>query len=679
LSPQETLVDPAAEVGSDAAGSARSTGALAAEVAALKQEVAALRARESRLSAVFDNTLQFIGVLSLDGAVVEANRSALALIGAERGSVVGRHFADTPWWAHSTALQARLREAIEAAKGGTSEHFEATHPALDGSLHTIDFSVKPLFGQDGTFTQLLCEGRDISDRARAERSLRESRAMLGLVFDAIPERVFWKDRDCRYLGCNRAFALDAGVETVEQVIGRTDFDFAWRAQAELYRGDDLRVMETGLAVVNYEEPQTSPQGRDLWLRTSKTPLRNQQGEVVGILGVYEDITARKTEEQQRLALERRMQQAQKLESLGLLAGTIAHDFNNLLFAIVGNLEVLAARTEAEQESLEAIATASKRAGDLCRQLLAYSGRGQNVVAPLDLNEVVREMTSLLRMSVKKQATLTLSLDEALPVVNADATQLRQVLLNLITNASDALGDREGEIRVTTSRRRVPADTAGGLAPGDYIELAVSDTGCGMDEATRARIFEPFFTTKDTGRGLGLAAVRGIIEGHRGLLEVESAPSKGTRFRIHLPALLAPPPAAAAQWRGSGKALLVDHEAADLEAQRQLAESLGFEVETALDGREALDKFAAGKFAFVSLTLSLPRLDGLEVTRALRARDPGVKVLLTSTYDLRGSLVELDRSRPDAFLPKPVSSEGLIEALRGLHGADARPLVERPAA
>jgi two-component system cell cycle sensor histidine kinase/response regulator CckA len=645
-------------------------------IEALERELREAREREHRLRVVFDHAFQFIGLLSPEGVLLEANRSSLEFVGASPADVVGRPFADTPWWTHAPELQARLREAIDEASKGRFCRFEATHVAADGAIHTVDFSIKPVF-EAGTIGSLVVEGRDITDRKAAEEALRNSRAMMALVLDSIPVRVFWKDRESRYVGCNLQFAKDAGFPSTEAIIGKNDFDMGWRPQAELYRADDQRVMASGESKWAYEEPQTGPDGTEMWLSTSKLPLRDSKGNIVGVLGVYEDITERKRAEKRRFDLEARMQHAQKLESLGVLAGGIAHDFNNLLMAIVGNVEVLRVCELGEATSaLGDIEMAALRAGDLCRQLLAYAGRGHYVIEPLSLTALAREMGELLRVSISKKARLTLALDDRLPSIDGDATQIRQVLMNLITNASDALKDGEGEIRLRTYAVTFPDPTpeevkaVPGLSPGPYVVAEVEDTGCGMDEATRERIFEPFFTTKFTGRGLGLAAVQGIVKGHGGSLHVESVPSKGTRFRVYFPVVgKASAPAADAKaeppFRGRGKVLLVDDEPAILAVGVKLLTRLGFEVETAADGLAAIARYAVGAFRCVIVDVTMPRFDGVETMRALRARDPDVKVVLTSGYTAHDVFSGMEAGRPDAFLGKPFGLNALVATLRGL--------------
>jgi PAS domain S-box-containing protein len=529
---------------------------------------------------------------------------------------------------------------------------------------------------------LIAEGRDITHRQRAEEELQASRRMLKLVLDTIPVRVFWKDRDGCFLGCNWHFARDAGLSSTDEIIGKNDHQLSWRAQAEQYRADDRRVMESGVARVAYEEPQTRPDGTELWLRTSKIPLRDADEQIVGVLGVYEDITDRKRAEQERLRLEVQMQQAQKLESLGVLAGGIAHDFNNLLVAVLGNLEIVRLRLPAGStiaENLNAIETAALRAGELSRQMLAYSGRGRFVVGAVDVNALVREMSQLLMVSVSKKTELTLELEENLPSLQADATQVRQVVMNLITNASESLTDGVGRVRLRTGSRLF-ADgelrdefTHGSLPGGRYVVIVVEDTGQGMDRGTVGRIFEPFFTTKFTGRGLGLAAVLGIVRGHRGTIKVESTVGQGTLFCVFLPASQVPAlptveaTVADSEWLGRGRVLLVDDEAGVRSTGTELLREIGFEVVVAADGRAALDLYRPGRFACVILDLTMPRLDGAETMRELTRLDPGVKVVLSSGYDAEDVQSRLGELRPAGFLGKPFSLLALRQVLRATTG------------
>jgi signal transduction histidine kinase/CheY-like chemotaxis protein len=357
---------------------------------------------------------------------------------------------------------------------------------------------------------------------------------------------------------------------------------------------------------------------------------------------------RRASEAERVRLEAQVQYAQKLESLGVLAGGIAHDFNNLLMVILGNLDLalfeLPQGAPAHDRLMDA-KEAGRRASELTRQMLAYSGRGTFVVHRVNLSRLIDEMTPMLRLSVSKKAELRFALSPDLPPIEADATQIRQVALNLVVNASEAIGDRSGIIEVST--RAVDCDAAmlvaavvnEAAAPGPHVCLDVTDNGGGMDPETQARIFDPFFTTKVSGRGLGLAAVMGIVRGHRGAIAVRSRPDGGTTFSVLFPqagqAHAAAPADAgsAASVRGTGTILLVDDEAAVRSTAKAMLERLGYRVVLAEDGRQAVEKFQAHQAAIagVLLDLTMPSMDGEETCRALRRIDARVRVVLSSGY------------------------------------------------
>ncbi len=386
------------------------------------------------------------------------------------------------------------------------------------------------------------------------------------------------------------------------------------------------------------------------------------------------------EGEQRL-LQDKMQQAQKLESLGLMAGGIAHDFNNILMTVLGNVEL--ARLETPEGSpiykyLEDIDKASCRAADLARQMLIYSGRGHSSIHGIDLNEMVRDMLSMLKVSLGKQTQLVYELEPELPVVDGDLTQLRQVLMNLVINAEEAIVKESGSITLRTGV--IHYDRAQfcamclkeELAEGKYVFLDVIDTGNGMDEDTLKRIFDPFFTTKFTGRGLGLAAVLGIIKGHNGTIDVSSQKEKGTQFRIILPVGRRklkeeqPAPYKNVQgWKGEGTVLLADDEPAIREVARRILERLGFTVLEACDGNEAVSIFKQqhDHIKCVLLDLTMPDLDGKEASVLIRQIEPTVKIILCSGYMVENIVHDFSDKEVDGFLQKPYKHDVFVSVLR----------------
>lgn len=388
------------------------------------------------------------------------------------------------------------------------------------------------------------------------------------------------------------------------------------------------------------------------------------------------------------ASEAQSRHVQKLESIGVLAGGIAHDFNNLLHVVLGNADIALSHLNSgspAREALEEVVRATLRAADLTRQLLAYSGKGAFVVRNLDLSTEVREMATLLRTSISKQATLAWELASDLPAVNADPTQLRQIVMNLITNASDALEGSGGTITLRTGVTRLEdlevqrfgAPTQGEepeeQSKGPLVYLEIGDNGHGMSPDTLSRIFDPFFSTKFSGRGLGLAAVMGIVRSHHGLIRIRTEPGKGTAFRVLLPAVggAAPRPQRASadrsEWHGSGTILVVEDEEGVREVAERMLQDIGFQTIGAEDGRHALDLMdeVGDQVTAVLLDLSMPRLGGAETFRRLRKLRPELPILLMSGYTEQVVAPQFSNSGPGAtaFLQKPFLAEDLIAVLR----------------
>ena len=409
------------------------------------------------------------------------------------------------------------------------------------------------------------------------------------------------------------------------------------------------------------------------------PVSGTDGDEKLVLLAIEDVTERQREHEEKLQLERKLQDTQKLESLGILAGGIAHDFNNILTGILGhaNLAELDAPTDSDlRHHLGRIDESVRRAADLCNQMLAYSGRGHFVIAPCDLTALAGDATRLVDLAVGKSATLRFELAPNLPQVLADATQIRQVVMNLVVNASEAMGDTRGVITISTGLMQADRAYLAGtvLSPaipeGQYAYVQVSDEGHGMSPETVARMFDPFFTTKFTGRGLGLAAVLGIVRGHGGALRIESTPGKGSTFRLLLPCIAAvggeavPPETVAASFKVHGAILVVDDEDEVRAVMTKLLESLGFRVVQARSGFEALAAFSShhAQFRLVLLDLTMPGLSGEETYGQLRKLSPDVRVILTSGYSEQDALGRFSAERLAGFLRKPFGRSDLMALL-----------------
>ena len=418
--------------------------------------------------------------------------------------------------------------------------------------------------------------------------------------------------------------------------------------------------------------------RDHALRVQVTGVPEKENDrVVKIHGSVRDITQERAAEQDREKMRQKMLDAQKLESLGVLAGGIAHDFNNILTVILANTTVIR-ESHPQDHRLGQIETAAHRAADLCRQMLAYAGKGRFIVEPIDVAAFVRETTPLIGASISKKARITFELEGKLPTVEADSAQLRQLVMNLVTNASEALGDAPGELRLTTRVAR-PAPAPGAivhlfdLPPGDCVCLEIADTGHGMDAVTLARIFDPFFTTKFAGRGLGLAAVLGIVRAHHGALTVESIPARGTTFRVFLPATRksnvpagsAPAPAAMPQPAATKRTVLIaDDEPVVLETAAAILQNHGFTTVLAVDGDDALRKFHASPRSFdaVLLDLTMPGLDGAEVLRIIRREAPSIPALVMSGFSEQDVIDRFAGLGNLAILRKPFTQDMIVNGL-----------------
>ncbi len=521
---------------------------------------------------------------------------------------------------------------------------------------------------------------NIRRRRRAEAALREAHETLASTVESSPLAIVGLDREAKVTLWSPAAERLFGWSR-EEAMGRLH-PAVLPDQRRHFLGHVARVL-SGEPFGPTEVRNVCKDGTEIDVSISSAPIHNGHGEIVGAVGVVEDVTERKRAEQERRELEAKIQHAQKLESLGVLAGGIAHDFNNLLVGVLGNAELALLEMPSDgplRAVVGEIRDAAVRASELTNQMLAYSGKGQFLVRRIDLNELIRDIGQLLRVSISKNVTLSYRLADDLPAVRADASQVRQVVMNLITNASDAIGDAAGRITLRTAAREIRRGDLSGADPpqeppaGRYVCLEVADTGCGMDEKTRRRLFEPFFTTKFTGRGLGMAAVLGIVRGHRGAIDFESDPGRGTTFRVLLPACEAElataeepkwPEPAETQWQGSGTVLVVDDEAMVCKVAKMMLERMGFAVLTACNGQEGLEVFRrhADEVVAVLLDMTMPRMSGSETFREMRRIRPDVKVVVSSGYSEQDAASQFAGALPTAFLHKPFDMEVMAARFR----------------
>jgi two-component system, cell cycle sensor histidine kinase and response regulator CckA len=539
---------------------------------------------------------------------------------------------------------------------------------------------------------------EVHQREQAEAEVRnlnlrlEQRiAEMAALFDLLPVGIgIADDPECRNIRSNRALAVMLGTSTGHNIsltapAGEVSVPFKVFKDGRELTPHEL-PMQTATRinrpVLEFEETIVRDDGQTIEVVANAVPLQTETGAVRGCVATFVDVTARKQAVEERLVFERQLQETQKLEGLGVLAGGIAHDFNNLLTGILGNASLARLSLQPQQtdlaSSLHNIEQSSMRAADLCKQLLAYAGKGRFVIERLDLSSLVQETAHMLEVSINKKTALQLHLAAALPPFQGDATQIRQVLMNLVINASEAIGDRPGIVTIETKRVQVTADYLQRfaihehLSDGEYLALEVTDNGSGMSAETQARIFDPFYTTKFTGRGLGLAAVLGIVRGHKGAIKVYSEQGRGTTFKLLFPALQDDGAttakmnfATATPWRGSGHVLIIDDEQSVRTVANRMFQMLGFTTAIAVDGLEGVEIVRASPTAFtlVLLDLTMPRMDGEETLRNLQTINPNIRIILSSGFNEQSTINRFVGRGIAGFLPKPFTIEMLTEQLR----------------
>ncbi|MFT5241345.1 MAG: PAS domain S-box-containing protein [Kiritimatiellia bacterium] len=578
-------------------------------------------------------------------------------------------------------LRASFEEQVQGRE--TSVEFRIRH--ADNSTHWISNRAFPIVNSRGDVVRIAGVFVDITERKRVEEALQESEERFRSMMQQSPSVIEVYDRDGLLVAANEAYEKlwgfpishtvnEFNVLESEEVERKGLMEYVKRA----YAGEVVRVPE-------YEFDPKGPTegkgpGRHRWLSTRIYPLKDVAGNVKNIVINHEDVSEHKHAEEMTQKLEAQMRQTQKLESLGVMAGGIAHDFNNILYAIIGNADLALDEMSTEAvglDNLQEIKIAAQRASGLTDQMLAYSGKGALAIEEMDLSELVQEMAHLLEVSHTKKAIVKYRFEEDLPAIAGDASQLRQVVMNLITNASEAVGDEGGVITVTTA---VAAATQGYLAStyvneelpgGPYVYLEVTDTGCGMDEEAQRRIFEPFFTTKFTGRGLGMAAVLGIVRAHKGAIDIQSEVNHGTTIKVLFPALNEPAKLCVEEapreedWGAHGTMLVVDDEPQVRHLLRIILERKGFTVLTAADGRQATEIFREHKddIVCVLLDLTMPHMGGEETFVELHQIRDDVPVVLVSGYSEEQLEERVEDLGFAGFLKKPVQSRTLLEKVR----------------
>jgi len=634
----------------------------------------ALVASEQKYRRIVELSNEGIVMTDSEFCIVFANERFSEMVGYSRDELVGMPLL-------SLVVEEEKGPHLErmaARRAGAAERFERLFLRKNGSKLAAIVSAVPLM-EEGRFQGAFAMVADITELKRTRAELEASEARYRLLFSEMAEafalhEVIWDGRgepvDYRFLAVNPAFEKATGLRAAE-VIGRT--------AKEVLPKLESRWLETYAQVVRTGDPVTFESYTETLDRHYRVHAYRTSPNEFACLFI--DISDRVRAEEERRRVEAQLQYAQKLESLGILAGGVAHDFNNILMAILGNAELaredLVAGSRAEGHVRE-IEKAAQRAADLCRQMLAYSGKTALSVTPININDVIVEMKGMLEVSVAKKAVLKYNLAESLPCVVADVSQIRQVIMNLVINGAEAVTAGVGLILVSTGVMECDAEyltnmlTKDQIPPGRYVFLEVSDTGNGINPEILPRICDPFFTTKSAGRGLGLAAVLGIVRAHKGAIKVYSEQGKGTTFKVLFPAGQSNSSDQGLQveragWKPSmpGTVLVVDDEESVRDVVSRMMERLGFQVITAAGSREAVTIFAtkARDITCVLLDLTMPDKDGVETFGELRRIRPEVPVILCSGYTEHDATQRFVGKGLAGFLQKPYTFAALADKLR----------------
>ena len=637
----------------------------------LEETAEALRESEQQLVSVYNTARDVIFHLAVepDGRFhfVSVNAAFLRVTGLSREAVIGKTVNEIIPEPSLTIVLGKYRQAIEES---TTVVWEETSDYPTGRL-TGEVSVVPVFDSKGNCTHLVGSVHDITERKRAEAALRESEARLKnaerlahvghWTWDLRSNQVSWSEEMFHIFGHARDHT--PSYEEFFQALAPQDRE---RTKRELR---DAVADHSGFS----SEVQIARPNGDLRTTTFVSEvLLDEDGSLRAMFGATQDITDLRRAQRADFA-------RQKLESIGTLASGIAHDFNNLLGSVLVQAEValreLAAGSSPEEE-LKTIRDVAMRGSEIVRELMVYAGKESATVELVDVSRIIQEMLELLKVSVSKHALLEADLGRNLPPIRANAAQLRQIVMNLLTNASDAVGDRDGVIRLSTRGLRLDQDSEWGrLDEGNYTLLEVADTGCGMAPETQAKVFDPFFTTKFAGHGLGLAIVDGIVRGLGGTIRLTSEPGKGTTFQILLPC---------AESRAGDDGHTISSLDEDLERQFQPATVLivedegplrqaltkmlrntGFEVFEVADGSSAIDLLRAngGNIDLILLDMTIPGAPSSEVVAEAGKLRPDIKVLLTSAYSQEMIADAMHPPQISGFIRKPFQLRDLVKKLK----------------
>ncbi|MBN1497273.1 MAG: PAS domain S-box protein [Spirochaetes bacterium] len=634
---------------------------------------AALRESEERYRALFDQSPVGVFLFDKDLVITECNDRFADIVRRRREEILGFCSAELK----DSEVIRKMRETLK----GNPSSWEGWFIAPDtGSRFYHSTYYSPLRDAGGKVVGGIAVVNDLTERKNAEEQLLVAEERSRILIENANESIV-VIQDWRFIFVNPKFVQLTGF-TADELAARRFTEFVHPEDREQIAGRYVKRLEGDTSSLTYEVRFVDRDGDIKWTEVNSVMIIWEKKPAA--LLFIRDISERKRAEEERTRIEAQIQQTQKLESLGVLAGGIAHDFNNLLMAILGNIDLafmdLSPSSPARGNLMEA-AKASQRAADLCRQMLAYSGRGRFTSEALDLNEVIEDMEHMLEVSISKKAVVRYNFSSGIPAIEADVTQVRQIIMNLVINASDAIAQKSGVISVSTGV--MSCDQAylsetwlnENLPEGMYVYIEVADTGSGIPNGELQKIFDPFYTTKFTGRGLGLAAVLGIVRGHRGAIKVYSEIGKGTAFKVLFPAAdrNAEPISwsrdVGDDWHGSGPILLVDDEETIRVLGKRMLERFGFTALTAENGSQAIEIFRDNPDGIrcVIMDLTMPHMDGEEAFRELRRIRKDACVIMSSGYNEQEINQRFAGKGIAGFIQKPYQMADLAAKLKKILG------------
>lgn len=650
---------------------------LAGEVAKRTDELSlanlALTKSNEKFLSLVANTPGYIAYVNADTLQYEfVNDAFEKAFGIPKEKIVGSHIREI---IGENNYQAALQYIAEV-KLGKSISYENTFNLISGR-RWIQVNYSPIINADGHVSSIVVLSIDITERKQAEVELRKSEGQLRTLVQTIPDLIWLKDKNGVYLSCNPIFERFFGAKETN-IIGKTDYDFVDRELADSFVENDRKAMAAGKPTSSEEWITFADDGHRILLETIKTPMYDNTGILIGVLGIGRDITERKRVEEENAKLEVQLQQAQKMEAIGQLAGGVAHDFNNMLGVIQGHAEMAMELLDPAQPlyaDLNEILKAAGRSADITRQLLAFARKQTIAPKVLDLNETVEGMLKMLRRLIGEDIDIVWMPGSGLWQVKVDPSQIDQILANLCINARAAISG-VGKITVMTENCTLDecySATHTDCNPGEYVRITVSDSGCGMDKTTLAHIFEPFFTTKSVGEGtgLGLATVFGAVKQNKGIINVYSEPGQGTSFAIHLPRYfgntqqstiaLEMEPAA----HGHETILLVEDEPTILGMTARMLERLGYTVLAASSPEEAIRLVTefVGEVYMLMTDVVMPGMNGRDLADRLLKDYPTMKCLFMSGYTANIITTQGVLGEGMNFIQKPFSRKELAAKVR----------------